>query len=99
MSTNYYKKSIDAFENFKEEPRNKYGEYRTPDSVDLEPKKTEEPVPVVETANVEPVEVVEEAVEVKETKKSKKSKTAESEKNASDDIADAIFGSETAEEA
>lgn len=95
MSTNYYKKSIDAFENFKEEPRNKYGEYRTPD---LEPKKTDDPVPVVETVNVEPVEVVEETVEVKEPKKSKKSKAAESEKNASDDIADAIFGSEAVEE-
>lgn len=94
MSTNYYKKSIDAFENFKEEPRNKYGEYRTPDSVDLEPKKTEEPVPVVETANAEPVEVVEEAVEVKEPKKSKKSKV----ENVSDDITDAIFGSEVVEE-
>lgn len=91
MSTNYYKKSIDAFENFKEEPRNKYGEYRTPD---LEPKKTDDPVPVVETANVEPVEVVEEAVEVKEPKKSKKSKV----ENASDDITDAIFGSEVVEE-
>lgn len=87
MSTNYYKKSIDAFENFKEEPRNKYGEYRTPD---LEPKKTDDPVPVVETANVEPVE----AVEVKEPKKSKKSKV----ENASDDITDAIFGSEVVEE-